>query len=93
MDIVASKVRDGSVAAQSSIVVQGMAHLPGWGEKNFQVMAKQFEVIRVVATDSQTFTKRDGFVAIGGLVEKVGAYLGPQWSVMSISLLHAASFQ
>lgn len=50
---------------------QGMAHIPGWGEKNFQVMAKQFEVIKCLATDAQTLTRRDGFVAINGLVEKV----------------------
>lgn len=37
MDKVLAGVRDGSVLDSCSVVVQGMAHIPGWNEKNFQV--------------------------------------------------------
>ena len=34
-------------------------------------MARQFELIRSLATDCPSFSKRDGFVALGGLIEKL----------------------
>ena len=38
MERVAALARDPEAAAQhGSVLVQGMQHLPGWGEKNFQV--------------------------------------------------------
>lgn len=36
-------------------------------------MAKQFEVIRLFAGSGGAISKRDAFVAIGGLVEKVSS--------------------
>ena len=51
---------------------QGLAYLPGWAEKNFQVLAKAFEVIAQLASaDGAAVSKRDAFLAIGGLVDKV----------------------
>ena len=38
-----------------------------------QVMAKQFEVIRLMASSVPTFSRRDAYAAIVGLVEKVCA--------------------
>lgn len=34
-------------------------------------MAKQFEVLRSVAEGSPAFSRRDAFVCLGGLVDKV----------------------
>jgi hypothetical protein len=40
-----------------------------------QVMAKQFEVVRVLALTAPGFSKRDAYVAISGLVDKVSMAL------------------
>lgn len=37
MEMVVSRVQEGSMAEHCSTLVQSMAHLPGWAEKNFQV--------------------------------------------------------
>ncbi|GAX77872.1 hypothetical protein CEUSTIGMA_g5314.t1 [Chlamydomonas eustigma] len=57
--------------SECSVLAQGMGYVPGWGEKNFQVMLKQFEVIRNVATLSQSFSKHDAFVGVTGAIEKL----------------------
>ena len=36
-----------------------------------QVMSKAFELISLVATESPSMTKKDAFLAIGGLVDKI----------------------
>ena len=36
-----------------------------------QVMSKAFELISLVATESPSMTKKDAFLAIGGLVDKM----------------------
>ncbi len=46
--------------------IPGMGVLPGWSEKNFQVQAKQFEVVRAVASEAPNFSLHDAFVAISG---------------------------
>eukprot|EP00198_Chlamydomonas_reinhardtii_P006227 XP_001695563.1 microtubule associated protein [Chlamydomonas reinhardtii] len=75
METVAGRSADPSVAASSgSMLVQAMSHVPsaGWGEKNFQVMAKQFEILRNIAAGNPAFSKRDAFTCLGGLIDKVG---------------------
>ncbi|PNH12606.1 Protein MOR1 [Tetrabaena socialis] len=72
MERVASRAGEPATAASSgSMLVQAMSHLPGWGEKNFQVMAKQFEVLRAVAASCPTFGKREAFACITGLIDKM----------------------
>ncbi|GFH15735.1 protein MOR1, partial [Haematococcus lacustris] len=88
MDSLAARAAEGSLAASCTVVVQAMAHLPGWSEKNFQVMAKQFEVVRVLAETAPNFSKRDGYAAVCGLIEKVAdmKLKGPSFdALMAIS--------
>ena len=51
--------------------MQGLSHLPGWGEKNFQVLGKAFEIIKQLAQMETGLGKKDAFVAITGLVAKL----------------------
>ena len=51
--------------------MQGLSHLPGWAEKNFQVLGKAFEIIKQVSEADSGFGKRDAFVAVTGLVAKL----------------------
>ncbi|KAJ9516595.1 hypothetical protein QJQ45_015220 [Haematococcus lacustris] len=88
MDSLAARAAEGSLAASCTVVVQAMGHLPGWSEKNFQVMAKQFEVVRVLADTAPNFSKRDGYAAVCGLIEKVAdmKLKGPSFdALMAIS--------
>ena len=50
--------------------MQGISYLPGWGEKNFQVMGKAFELIAQIA-GANVISKKDAFVALGGMVPKL----------------------
>ncbi|GLC42611.1 hypothetical protein PLESTB_001118900 [Pleodorina starrii] len=61
----------GVAASNGSTIVQAVSHVPGWGEKNFQVMAKVLEVLRITAAGCLTFGKRDAFTCIGGIIDKV----------------------
>ncbi|KAK9814323.1 hypothetical protein WJX72_004049 [[Myrmecia] bisecta] len=54
-----------------AVLIQGMSYLPGWAEKNFQVLSKAFELITYLAKTSPALNKKDAFVAIGGLVDKM----------------------
>ncbi|KAG1675584.1 hypothetical protein FOA52_014172 [Chlamydomonas sp. UWO 241] len=58
-------------AAAVAALAQGMGTLPGWGEKNFQVYAKQLEVVRSAAEHAPTFSKASALVGITGAVEKL----------------------
>lgn len=51
-----------------STLAQGVGSaLPGWGEKNFQVMSKQFEVVQAAAAHAVgVFGKTDALVGING---------------------------
>lgn len=53
-----------------TLIVQGISQLPGWSEKIFQVMGKQFEVVRYVVENSK-LSPSDAYVAIVGLAEKI----------------------
>ena len=59
------------LAAESVICGQGISYLPGWNEKNFQVLGKAFNVIRQVAEGDRTLTKKEAFVAVTGMVPKL----------------------
>ena len=51
-----------------STLAQGVGSaLPGWGEKNFQVMSKQFDVVQAAATHAASvFSKSDALVGVNG---------------------------
>eukprot|EP00798_Chlamydomonas_sp_ICE-L_P001437 gene1437-32811_t len=72
MEQVVGKARDLEVVSQqSSLLVQGLQHMPGWSDKNFQVMAKMFEVVKIAADTAPSFSKRDAFSALDALTEKL----------------------
>ncbi|KAK9795603.1 hypothetical protein WJX73_007429 [Symbiochloris irregularis] len=52
-------------------VIQGISYLPGWGEKNFQVLAKAFEAITALVNKTSNLVKKAGFVALIGVVDKM----------------------
>ncbi|KAL4424717.1 hypothetical protein ABPG77_000060 [Micractinium sp. CCAP 211/92] len=52
-------------------LVQCVAYLPGWGDKNFQVLNKVFDVVTHLARTASTFARRDAFLALGGLADKI----------------------
>jgi cytoskeleton-associated protein 5 len=52
-------------------LVQCVAFLPGWSDKNFQVLNKEFEVLTHLARTASAFGRRDAAVALGGLVDKI----------------------
>jgi len=54
-----------------TILIQGVSQLPGWTEKIFQVMGKQFEVVKYVIEHSAVLSKSDAFATIVGLIEKI----------------------
>ena len=57
--------------SRGPLTVQGLSHLPGWGEKNFQVLGKAFEIVKQLAQLETGLGKKDAFVAITGLVAKL----------------------
>ena len=67
--------------------VQGFSYLPGWGEKNFQVLGKTFEAIQLLASSSDVITRKDAFVAVGGLLEKVADVKLKSLAAAALSML------
>jgi len=65
--------------------MQGISFLPGWGEKNFQVLGKAFELITQIAASEVSLTKKDAFLAVGGLVPKLSdtKLKGPAFDALS----------
>ena len=69
MEKIAAFAQDPSNARQHcQTLAQGMGTaLPGWGEKNFQVMSRQFDVVQAMASfPSVPFGKSDALVGING---------------------------
>ena len=66
--------------------MQGLSHLPGWGEKNFQVLGKAFETLKQLAQAESGLGKKDAFVAITGLVGKLSdvKLKGPACEALSV---------
>ncbi|KAL4854812.1 hypothetical protein ACK3TF_004509 [Chlorella vulgaris] len=71
MGSVLAKVQElGDPGSRCYELVQCVAFLPGWGDKNFQVLNKEFEVVTLLAR-CPAFGKRDAYASLGGLVDKV----------------------
>ena len=52
--------------------LQGLSYLPGWAEKNFQVLAKAFGVVQLLAEGgAANLGKKEAFAAIQGMVPKL----------------------
>lgn len=69
MDAVVARAQGPGAEEHAVLLVQAMAHLPGWDEKNFQVMARQFDVIRAAAGHAG-FGRSEALVAVTGAVDK-----------------------
>eukprot|EP00210_Caulerpa_lentillifera_P009280 g8845.t1 len=65
------KLPELEIDAYSTLLIQGVSLVPGWSEKIFQVMGKQFEVVKFVVEKASDLAKADAYAAITGLVEKI----------------------
>jgi hypothetical protein len=68
MESVVQKVQSREFSNQASVLVQGMAHLPGWDEKNFQVRGCTYSAIGHLThlthnTHTHTLTHVKGIIA------------------------------
>lgn len=73
LDAMLTAFKEMDIVAHARLIVNGMATLPGWDEKNFQVMSRQFEFLRLAAENGgKSFGKSEAFLSIKGLVEKMG---------------------
>jgi cytoskeleton-associated protein 5 len=63
---------DGCKMVDSEVMFRFLSKIPGWGEKNFQVSARLFDVMRVLAEKSSTFGKPSAALAVGPLSDKLG---------------------
>ncbi|CAE6505293.1 unnamed protein product [Rhizoctonia solani] len=57
---------------ESEVLFRFLGKKPGWGEKNFQVSAKVYALMGMLAGRSPTFSKGSAALAIPNLVEKLG---------------------
>ncbi|KAH7343482.1 ARM repeat-containing protein [Rhizoctonia solani] len=57
---------------ESEVLFRFLAKKPGWGEKNFQVSAKVYALMGMLAERSSTFSKGSAALAIPHLAEKLG---------------------
>lgn len=62
----------GGDEVESEIMMRFLSKIPGWGEKNFQVSAKIYQVIQLMAEKSSTFGKPAASLVIGPLTDKLG---------------------
>lgn len=53
------------------LLVQAVALLPGWSDKNFQVINKAFELVELLASTCTVFSKKDAVFALDGLSERI----------------------
>ncbi|KAG8908511.1 Microtubule-associated protein, microtubule dynamics during spindle orientation [Tulasnella sp. 403] len=58
--------------AECEVLFRFMSKKPGWGEKNFQVSAKVYGALAVLAERSPTFSKSCVALSTGHLAEKLG---------------------
>lgn len=63
---------EGADKVDSEIMTRFLAKTPGWGEKNFQVSAKIYQIIQIMAEKSPTFGKPAASLCIGHLTDKLG---------------------
>ncbi|WVQ79695.1 hypothetical protein IAT38_001795 [Cryptococcus sp. DSM 104549] len=62
----------GAEKVEAEVVMRFLGKTPGWGEKNFQVSAKLYQVMLLLAEKSPTFGKPAAAIVIGHLTDKLG---------------------
>nr|XP_031863914.1 uncharacterized protein CI109_000558 [Kwoniella shandongensis]KAA5530986.1 hypothetical protein CI109_000558 [Kwoniella shandongensis] len=62
----------GAEKVDSEVMMRFLGKTPGWGEKNFQVSGKLYQVMALMAEKSPTFGKPAAAIAIGHLTDKLG---------------------
>ncbi|TXT09213.1 hypothetical protein VHUM_02687 [Vanrija humicola] len=62
----------GAEAVDSEIMMRFLGKTPGWGEKNFQVSTKLYQVMSLMAEKSPSFGKPAASLIIGPLTDKLG---------------------
>lgn len=70
MDAVVAKAQEPGAGGVAQPLVQSLAQVPGWDEKNFQVSAKVFEALRAAAAAPE-FGRREAFAAVCGATDKI----------------------
>lgn len=63
---------EGAEKVDSEILTRFLGKTPGWGEKNFQVSAKIFQIFQIMAEKSPTFGRPAASLCIGHLTDKLG---------------------
>lgn len=71
LEAIYEKLPSVDLELHGTLIIQGVAQLPGWNEKIFQVMGKQFEVLQFVIEKSAVIARPDAYAAIIGLLEKI----------------------
>lgn len=62
----------GGDQVESEIMMRFLSKIPGWGEKNFQVSAKIYQVFQLMAERSPDFGKSAASLIVGHLTDKLG---------------------
>ena len=62
----------GAESVDSEVLMRFLGKTPGWGEKNFQVSAKIYQIMSVMAEKSPTFDRPAIGLSVGHLSEKLG---------------------
>ncbi|KAL1407788.1 hypothetical protein Q8F55_007223 [Vanrija albida] len=62
----------GAEAVDSEVMMRFLGKTPGWGEKNFQVSTKLYQVMSLMAEKSPSFGKPAAALIIGPLTDKLG---------------------
>lgn len=68
---IADNARASAPEPDTAALIMCLAHIPGWSDKNFQVLNKIFEVASVLAKECPGVGKREAAVAIEGAADKV----------------------
>lgn len=63
---------EGPYDANVEVLVRLVSKLPGWGDKNVQVLQKVLEVVTLAAQRATRFSKKCAVLAITGTVERLG---------------------
>ncbi|WRT68653.1 uncharacterized protein IL334_005632 [Kwoniella shivajii] len=63
---------DGAEKVDSEVMMRFLGKTPGWAEKNFQVSAKLYQVMGLMAEKSPSFGKPAAALVIGPLTDKLG---------------------
>lgn len=62
----------GADSIDSEVMFRFLSKTPGWNEKNFQVSAKAYQVMQIMAEKSASFGRTSAALAIGHLTDKLG---------------------